>query len=439
MDDAASYGFTADGMSLTAPITPRGTMRGGVGGEDVPAISSTGGEDSAIGAGGMSYFANDKGIFRWNEDGTKMVYTPANYNEGGGINEQNGFVFDERKKKWVVKGHVVGTRGVRFPSENPTSKANNNGGGTMWGVGRVRSADSATTGISAMSEFTYDDVGLSRAATMTPSTFGGGEVATTMGRGGDTTIVPPPSPGSPEEQGVEVPIDGSGEGFLSNANVDLFLNLGGDRNDDRDEMSVDTGLTAFTDVTPAAGSAAPSTGRVVTPDRSSSFSRRVRRNNSASTSTTDGGPGRIVPKARNVVANRLKIAEDTPFDEDIPFDERSRKTRSRSGGGGGDGGGGRGGTTTSMTNVPSMLDDMEDDESYYSSASADSANSEQVLEDLDKLSKFMMERKRSTKSQRGHQSSRGGGSKSRVALGGGEGGGTRGKAGRKTSFGSRRI
>ena len=52
-----------------------------------------------------------------------------------------------------------------------------------------------------------------------------------------------------------------------------------------------------------------------------------------------------------------------------------------------------------MADVPSMLDSAaDDDEESDSGASAGSANSEQVLEDLDKLSKFMLERKRSSKS-----------------------------------------
>jgi hypothetical protein len=358
---------------------------------------------------------------------------------GIGINEQNGFVFDERKKKWVVKGHVVGGRGVRFPSENPTSRAARNGmgdgggGGMIAGVvGRMRSADSAGTGsISAISEFTYGDVGMPRVAT---SSTGAGVAGTGKTGGNNMSLVSPPSPDSPEEQGVEVPIDGSGEEFVSNTNVERFLSLGDHHvSTDRDEMSVVTGFSGYTNMTPTArGSDAHSPSRrVVTPDGPSSFSRRVRRTNSASTSTTADDPGRIVPKARNVVANRLKIAEDTPFDEDIPFDERSRKTRS------GSGGGGWGGTSNSTTNVPNMLDDMDDDD--RSGGSADSANSEEVLSDLDKLSKFMMERKRSRKSQRINQSSRGGGSKSRTALGGRDGGGTRGKVGRMTSFGSRGI
>ena len=56
--------------------------------------------------------------------------------------------------------------------------------------------------------------------------------------------------------------------------------------------------------------------------------------------------------------------------------------------------------------MPNMLDDL--DSQSESGMSLESANSEQVLDDLDKLSKFMMERKRSSKSQKGGVTSKGG-------------------------------
>ena len=88
------------------------------------------------------------------------------------------------------------------------------------------------------------------------------------------------------------------------------------------------------------------------------------------------------------------------------------------------------------SDVPIMLDSVADDnEEYDSGASAGSANSEQMLEDLDKLSKFMMERKRSSKSKRGMQSR----TCSGAVTFGGAGTGGAGRPGRKTSFGSRGI
>ena len=94
-----------------------------------------------------------------------------------------------------------------------------------------------------------------------------------------------------------------------------------------------------------------------------------------------------------------------------------------------------------------MLDSVADDnEESDLCASVGSANREQVLEDLDKLSKFMMERKRSSKSKRGMQSRTssgggggGGGSTPGAVAFGGAGTGGAGRAGRKTSFGSRGI
>ena len=203
---------------------------------------------------GLSSFANDKGVFRWNADGTRMVYTPAASEEELNNEEQNGFVFDERKKKWVVKEHVVGTKGVRFPSAAATTtssgRADGGGGGGGGWAFRTRSTDSAGTGtISAMSEFTYyDDVAAPEAAP------GGGR----RGRSPSvdrpsaswgTGAVPLHSTGTPEEQGVEVPIDGDGEGFVPDTNVDRFLQIG--KADSFDNASAVTGFTeAFSSSAP---------------------------------------------------------------------------------------------------------------------------------------------------------------------------------------------
>ncbi len=81
-DDGMSYGFTVDGESL-APASPRGG--GGTGAAVTPRVGIVGGtgeDDSAISAGWISSFSNKKGVFRWNKDGKKMVYTPATSGEG---------------------------------------------------------------------------------------------------------------------------------------------------------------------------------------------------------------------------------------------------------------------------------------------------------------------------------------------------------------------
>ena len=57
-----------------------------------------------IGAGGLAAFANDKSFFSWNDDGTKMVYTPKLI-EMTGSGEHNGFVFDKHKRSgWLLGG-----------------------------------------------------------------------------------------------------------------------------------------------------------------------------------------------------------------------------------------------------------------------------------------------------------------------------------------------
>jgi hypothetical protein len=262
------------------------------------------------------------------------------------------------------------------------------------------------------------------------------------------------SPGTPEEQGVEVPIGGSGGGleeeFVPDTNVDRFLGIG--KVDSFDNASA---ITGFTEAFSSASPPPPMMPPVVTPERipppppSSRYFHQRGGSGGDCTSTvaTGGDPGRILPKRRDAVPNRLKIAENTPFDEDIPFDEQSRRRNKRSSGAYGGGGGGRRAGTTIVADVPSMLDSAaDDDEESDSVASAGSANSEQVLEDLDKLSKFMMERKRSSKSKRGMQSRTssgggggGGGSTPGAVAFGGAGTGGAGRAGRKMSFGSRGI
>ncbi|KAL7442269.1 hypothetical protein ACHAXH_007801 [Discostella pseudostelligera] len=129
--DDMSYAFTVDGESL-APM-------GGTGGNSISPGNFN--DDAAIGAGGLESFANEKGIFRWNEEGTKMVYTPTVGKSES--NEMNGFVFDKRKKKWVVKDQVIGEKSVSFqPNTNAAGS-----GGLAHPISRIRSVDSAGTGI----------------------------------------------------------------------------------------------------------------------------------------------------------------------------------------------------------------------------------------------------------------------------------------------------
>ena len=296
--DDMSYAFTVDGESIVPAA----------GHASVPAS-----EDAMIGAGGLTSFANDKGVFRWNETGTKMVYTPAT---AANNSEQNGFVFDDRKKRWVVKDKVVGEKGVSFKAttqvreevlaDEPAIR-----------IVRSRSADSEGTGISGMtgiSEFTYDNVALETRRTRSGNTLtsitdslriGGGDVSGTTSK----------------DEGVEVD-----EEFRP----DLSL-----MNDD------DTAFTGWTQVLAPADSTFADDETVVT-------------------TTTRGTlgtiePGRIVPKTSVKRPNQFQIKEDSTFVEWTPFDESSKG--------------------------PARDDDH-------------SAHSEEVLQDLDRLSKFMKERRK---------------------------------------------
>ena len=412
--DDMSYAFTVDGESL-APMK-RSHSNASSGGNN---------EDAMIGAGGMSSFANDKGVFRWNEEGTKMVYTPNL--QTSEQNEQNGFVFDESKKKWVVKEQTIGEKNVSFkPSTNAEAKTGGDevGVSSMMSILRTRSADSAGTGMTGLSEFTYDDVALdakgrTRSGTSI-SLFGGGgenDSAFVLGGGGV-------SPGTPQEEGVEVTaeIDDQSE-FVSNTNVDRFMS---------DDQTAFSGFTDFSNNaaynTAGGGSLLP---RPVTPERVSSA---VSGNSGISDEATmmsfaTGDPGLIVPKNRIVPKkqapkpNKMKISEELPFDEDIPFDERTRtrsglkswKKKSKK-------------KDKVIVTTNNLLDDLDD----QSEASEGSANSAQVLQDLDKLSRFMMERKHSSKNNSGS------GSSSRRSRAGGESSGSR-RLGRNSSYGSRGI
>ncbi len=127
--------------------------------------------DPYIGGAAMKSFQNEKGgVFEWNEDGTKMVYTPAMGDEEK--KAQNGFVYDEQKKKWVVSKQVVGAKGVSF---KPTTSANDGKSSAMTMTESPRelqrtlsdasgkSFGSGTTGNSGLtgmgSEFTFNAVG----------------------------------------------------------------------------------------------------------------------------------------------------------------------------------------------------------------------------------------------------------------------------------------
>ena len=382
--DDMSYAFTVEGESL-APLS-----RGRSG-------ASTGtNEDAMIGAGGMSSFANEKGTFRWNEDGTKMLYTPNQTTSE--TNEQHGFVFDENKKKWVVKDQVIGGKGVSFKQHTTMDKSDGPVVGAapfMTSILRSRSADSGTSGVTGMSEFTYDDVALD-AGKRTRSVASAGDDSTFMGS-------TPPSPGTPTEQGVEVAALGVGDDhseFVSNTNVERFMQGGGGGDDD----------SAFTDFS---NTAAFNTNlsQPITPERvTSTLSANSGVSETATMATwMTGDPGRIMPKKQPVKQNKMQINEDASFDNDIPFGQ----PRTRSGLSGLAGKFGR----KSSSNKKKVPFDDDDDQSE---ASEGSANSAQVLEDLDKLSRFMSGRKHTSKSQKATTVNQ-----AKLSSSGGGGGGSR--------------
>merc|ERR1712232_1377265 len=121
-----------------------------------------------------------------------------------------------------------------------------------------------------------------------------------------------------------------------------------------DILTINDDDTAFTGLSEALSLARP-----VTPDRvQSGFS-------DESTVVTKGTqPGRIIPRISKNKPNKLQIDEHLPFDNEKPFDE--------------------------LTQDPQIGVLNTDDRSVGD----ESASSAEVLQDLDRLSRFMLERKK---------------------------------------------
>jgi len=303
----------------------------------------------------------------------------------------------------------------------------------------------------------------------------------------------PPSPGTPQDQGVEVPIyDGlippnpsvvgeDNNEFVPNTNVGQFMTFNADDEDTAfSGFTSDFGSTTNHNTTgtasenPPAGKSSrwlppflPATAksdrrqRQQPPDPIAPERARSQNSDAATIATfhTHGtvDPGRIVPRAKaghgsGEPMSEVQVRENAPFDEDIPFDERTAASRTRSGASLSAVASGISNrkkkkknapvsnnstaadnlSTGSMLAMPNMLDAMnEDDASQYDSdASGCSGSSAQVLEDLNKLSRFMTDRKQSSKGNRSGQPSGSGPSSSRrrrTDNGGGS---------RKSSFGN---
>lgn len=492
-----SFGYTVDGESLapsrTATKYINGVAAAAAAAAAIPG-TATNEDDSAIGAGGISSFTNDRGIFRWNENGTKMVYTPTStkHKTGGGVvvgEEQNGFIFDEHKKKWVVKEKIIGgksSKNVSFPS----STVLNTSTGLLEHLKRVRSNESTAggsviSGMTGMSEFTYDQIGGANNNNTTDDNSR--KVFMT-----NKKAASPKTPDDTGEEGFEIspsmaitltPLTPATVYDDTNDNYDiddidkLLLRVGlatlstpthnvrPGNNNDLDDGSTSM-MTGFTDVYDSSSTLVSGMTNIVTPERNGGGGNRYTKNNDdCGSSVHTGDPGRIIPKTKkkfesspqqqlssdggggkggiifgvgrrsvmtaSAAPSMLKnIIEDTPFDEDIPFDERSKKSYNNND------------NDRQILQQPEFNDNEDDD-------SQGSANSEHVLKDLDSLSKFMYERKRSEKMKKrgrvGAGGTRGDGSwddsrTSSARFGGaGRTTTTTSTAGRKSSFGSRGI
>jgi hypothetical protein len=282
-----------------------------------------------------------------------MVYIPAPATNGspeGKVN-QNGFVYDDKKKKWVLA-----PKNVSFQNESKDDADTSSLITPPRRMQRVRSDRTEDSAITGFTEFSYDDVAVNRVIKECPST--------------------------PQEEGVEVTatgilttLDDDVSEFLPNTNVDRFII------DDESTMFGESVLGGFNDsdmVTfpppPPRKEASPPPP----PPRSAlpaTYERPVSPDTSMVTQHTEE-PGFIqkVPILERTIS-------DKPFDEDIPFDERPKRQSSRNQS--------KPTKATTKSNMPEIIDD--------GSESDRSANSQEVLNDLNKLSGFMKDRKRSTK------------------------------------------
>ena len=276
-----------------------------------------------------------------------MVYIPAATNNASNENSQNGFVYDETKKKWVLE-----QKNVSF-QQNATTDASSFLTPPRKMI-RSRTDDSGVTGLT---EFSYDDVAVNRENQQCPST--------------------------PQDEGVEVGMDDvayindDASEFLPNTNVEKFI--------------MDDESTMFGSVMDESMSLPPPPPPRCSPPEATSasplFSPPEKRPVSPDTSmitnvTLEPGVIKRVP---------VVIPEDQPFDEDIPFDERPKRPLSFK--------------PSGKSNAASRH--ISSTASYDGSEQSDgSADSSHVLNDLNKLSKFMTERKMSSKMGRTGSSGR---------------------------------
>jgi hypothetical protein len=258
-DDDMSFAYSVDQSSIT-PYSRQ--------------VNNQANIDPFIGGAALQSFKDEKGgVFEWNEDGTKMVYTPAMGDEEK--KAQNGFVYDERKKKWVVSKQVVGAKGVSF---KPTTSANDGKKAAMMMTESPRelqrthsdvssrSNGSGATGYSGLtgmgSEFTFNAVGT--------------DYSTVRTRSGTTFV----------STGIAIPSQGAEGGIEVEGGTDIDRLMLTDSEDFSDGSTTDGNSE---------------TGHV------------------AGEQGGDEEPGMIVPKRTISRPKSNTIKEERPFDESSAF------------------------------------------------------------------------------------------------------------------------
>ena len=277
-----------------------------------------------------------------------MVYIPASTNEIKPESNQNGFIYDEQKKKWVLEKKNVSFQQKQIDISKQRSLLDDDDSSVTppRKLARSRTDDSCITGLS---EFSYDDVAVNGMIKQRPVAL--------------------------LEEGVEVGMDGIGartyvsddfSEFVPSPNVVLGM----------DDESTSFGVLGGDDADTV--SLPPPPPPTQSPQATLQAKRPVSPDASMITNITEE-PGFI---------KRVPIVhEDKPFDEDIPFDERSR-----------------GPQVFKLKPKPRI--DMSKNSNPYArtisedSVSVSSGDSAHVLNDLNQLSKFMVERKNSSKMSR---------------------------------------
>jgi hypothetical protein len=268
-----------------------------------------------------------------------MVYIPAPSNDNiHNVKTQNGFIYDETQKKWILAQKNVSFQSTK---NHPDSSLLTTPPRPLH---RVRTDDSCITGFT---EFSYDDV------------------AATHGN-----ILRVPS--TPHDEGVEVMADDYDDvsEFAPRFMLDDESTMFGSVSDGFNDSDTVTVPPPPPPLPPSPPPLPKTSERLPMPQLP--HERPVSPNDSLISMQTEE-PG--------IIQRVPSIHEDKPFDEDIPFDERPKRQSSIT-------------NAKSKGENPLRFAAKKDDDGSESEGSAESSR---VLNDLNKLSKFMSERKRSSK------------------------------------------